>query len=134
MEKVLNNNLAEIAEISCKIGELIDFNNKLIAALNTSVEGIALMDENGIYIYVNKAHAEMFGYPIKDLIGSSWQIHYSEEDLAQLGLKVFPEIEKNGFWKGITNPIPKNGDTKLKIELTLTALPDGGLICTSRKK
>ena len=32
------------------------------AAIENAFDGIAILDENGIYYYMNKAHAILFGY------------------------------------------------------------------------
>ncbi len=125
--------IAKIAKLGKKLNEEIDFNNKLIAAINTSIEGIALLDENGIYIYMNRAHEKMFGYSEGEMIGQSWTILYTDKDVVNFVDTVFPEIEKLGFWKGEAVAIAKD-KTKVKEYLTLTATNDGWLICTCRER
>jgi PAS domain S-box-containing protein len=112
----------------------MEFNTKLIAAINTSVEGIALLDELGFYIYMNKAHEEMFGYSNGEMIGKYWTMLYSSEDIEGFVTTIFPEIEKNGYWKGEATAIHKDGKTKIEEHLTLTATEDGWLICTCRER
>ena len=126
--------IAKIARLGKKLNEEMEFNAKLIAAIDTSVEGIALLDENGIYIYMNKAHEEMFGYSKGEMIGKSWTILYSQKDVTNFVETIFPEIERNGYWKGNATAICKDGKTKVDEYLTLTALPDGWLICTCRER
>lgn len=126
--------LYKISKLGDELSELMKFNNKLIAAINTAKEGIALLDADGNYTYLNPAHEEMFGYDIGEMIGKSWTELYSKSDVDMFIETVFPEIEKNGFWKGEANAISKDGKTKIEEELCLTALPDGGLICTCRDK
>jgi len=134
MECSNTSNLTEIARVGEKLCEVIDFNNKLIAAINTSIEGIALLDENGIYLWMNKAHERMFGYDEGELIGKSWTELYRDTDIEQFIECVFPIVEMTGSWHGEATAISKDGKTKVKEVLTLTALPDGGLICTCRNK
>jgi PAS domain S-box-containing protein len=126
--------LRELAKLGDKLGNVMSFNNKLITAINTSIEGIALLDENGNYTWMNTAHEIIFGYGKDELIGKSWTTLYSEDDVAGFVETVFPEIEKHGFWKGEATAISKDGKTKIEEILTLTALEDGGLICTCRDK
>ena len=125
--------IAKIAKLGKKLNEEMEFNEKLIAAINTSIEGIALLDENGIYIYMNRAHEKMFGYSEGEMIGKSWTILYSDKDVVNFVDTVFPEIERNGFWKGEAVAIAKD-KTKVKEYLTLTATNDGWLICTCRER
>jgi PAS domain S-box-containing protein len=126
--------ITKIAKLGKKLQKEIDFNNKLIAAINTSIEGIALLDENGIYIYMNRAHEKMFGYSKGEMIGKSWTILYSKEDIDKFVKNIFPEIEKHGYWKGEAVAISKDGKTKVDEYLTLTATNDGWLICTCRER
>jgi PAS domain S-box-containing protein len=126
--------IAKIAKLGKKLNAEIDFNNKLIAAINTSIEGIALLDELGFYIYMNRAHEKMFGYDEGEMIGQSWTMLYSEKDVENFVTTVFPEIEKNGYWKGEATAICKDGKTKVEEYLTLTATEDGWLICTCRER
>ena len=126
--------IAKIAKLGKKLNEEMDFNAKLIAAINTSIEGIALLDEKGIYIYMNEAHEKMFGYSNQEMIGKSWTMLYSEKDVEKFVATIFPEIEKHGYWKGEATAIHKDGKTKVDEYLTLTATEDGWLICTVREK
>lgn len=108
------------------------FNNQLIEAINTSHEGIAILNSDGIYTWMNNAHEEMFGYEKNDLIGKSWDILYSEDDVDWFIKNVFPIIEKEGKWSGEATAISKDGVTKINEMVYLTALANGGLICTCR--
>lgn len=134
MECSNTNNLTEIAKVGEKLCKIMDFNDKLITAINTSIEGIALLDENGIYIWMNKAHETIFGYDKDELIGKSWTELYRKRDVNYFIDNVFPIVEMNGSWHGEATAISKDGRTKVEEILTLTALPDGGLICTCRDK
>jgi len=124
------NFLKEIKTLSSGIGDLLEFNSQLIDALNTSTEGIAILDADGCYIWLNKAHETMFGYDHKELIGQSWTVLYNEEDLDFFAENVFPVIATDGKWKGEATAIKKDKVTKVNEMLYLTALDNGGLICT----
>lgn len=124
----------KIARLGKKLNAEMEFNAKLIAAINTSIEGIALLDELGFYIYMNRSHEKMFGYDEGEMLGQSWTMLYSEKDVENFVATVFPEIEKNGYWKGEATAICKDGKTKVEEYLTLTATDDGWLICTCREK
>ena len=126
--------LKDIKELSNKMGELIDFNSMLIDALNSSSEGIALLNKEGKYIWLNKMHAVMFGYTPGELIGESWELLYKKEDLIFFYENAFPQIEKTGKWSGETKGIKKDGNTIVEEIVYLTALSNGGLICTCINK
>jgi PAS domain S-box-containing protein len=110
----------------------MEFVDKLTTALNTSNEGIAILDKDGIYIYLNKAHEEMFGYESGEMIGKAWEILYTPEQVEYFKENVFPVVGATGKWYGEETGICKDG-SKIKERVYLTALPDGGLICTCIK-
>lgn len=126
-------NLEQIKLLGEKLAKMERFNSLIIEAINTSHEGIALLDEHGNYIYMNKAHEVMFGYTEGELIGKSWTTIYSNEDIEWFSQNVFPIIEKEGKWNGEATAIGKHGN-KIKEVVYLTALSNGGLICTCRDK
>jgi len=124
-------NIEEIKSLSDKISLLFKQNELLRLAINTSHEGIAILNENGEYIYINEAHAEMFGYTVEELIGKTWEILYKPNDIEYFKTIVFPIIFANGKWNGKYVGYAKNGD-EVKEEVYLTLLPNNYLVCTCR--
>lgn len=121
----------DIKILSEKISNIFKQNELLKMAINTSHEGIAILNDKGEYIYMNEAHAEMFGYAVDELIGKTWQILYKEKDVQYFINEVFPIIEQNGKWSGRYIGYAKNGAPVYE-EVYLTSLPNGGLVCTCR--
>jgi len=108
--------------------------NKMSIAVKDAMDGIAVLDEKGKYIYVNEAHVKMFGYQHEtDFIGNSWHMLYEKSEIERLESKIFPQIMTTGRWAGETRGILKNGQLVYQ-EISLTSLPDGGLICICRDK
>ncbi len=122
----------KIAQLGKELENTLAFNSKLVAAIETSIEGIALLDENGIYIYVNRAHEEMFGYGRGELNGKSWTCLYTDKDVKHFVDDIFPIIKSEGFWRGEAMGLDKKGN-QVPEALTLTAVEDGWLICTCRE-
>lgn len=107
---------------------------KMSLAVEDAMDGIGVLDPKGKYIYVNESHIQMFGYQSQqDFIGKTWHMLYETEEIKYLENTVFPKIANKGRWEGITKGKLKNGTTVYQ-EITLTALPDGGLICICRDK
>jgi PAS domain S-box-containing protein len=51
-----------------------------LTAIENAFDGIALLDKSGNYMYMNKAHADLFGYDSADeLYGKSWQSIYTHQ-------------------------------------------------------
>ena len=102
---------------------------KQYTAIENAFDGIAILDENGIYNYMNKAHATLFAYESADeLIGKSWKQIYTKEYAEKIEREIFPLLMSAGNWSGETIGIDKNGNPVLQY-ISLTLLPDNGLIC-----
>jgi PAS domain S-box-containing protein len=56
----------------------------LSTALESAVEGIAQLDNEGRYIYVNQAYAQMLGYQPEKMIGMEWQNTVYPEDVEKV--------------------------------------------------
>lgn len=128
----MNDNLLQIKLLTDKINTINKFNDHLIHAINTSHEGIAILDKDGNYTWMNTAHEVMFGYDKDELLGKSWATIYKPEDVEWFVANVFPIIGEKGKWSGNATAISKDGITPVYEMVYLTALNDGGLICTCR--
>jgi PAS domain S-box-containing protein len=105
---------------------------KQLIAIEHAFDGIALLDSSGSYLYMNKAHAELFGYDTGDeLMGKSWKFIYTPENADRLEREVFPVLMKKGNWSGETIGVSKQGAPVIQY-ISLTSLPDGGLVCVCR--
>jgi PAS domain S-box-containing protein len=70
------------------------FDKKLIAIEN-AFDGIAVLNAEGKYVYMNNSHAKLFGYDSgSELIGKTWKSVYSEEYAGTIEGQIFPELEK----------------------------------------
>ena len=105
------------------------FFDNLLVAIQNSMEGIALLNAEGYYTYLNPKHVAMFGYEKEEeLIGRSWKEIYEQDEINRIEQQLFPLLGANGFWSGETRGISKQGK-EVNQHISLTALPDGGLIC-----
>ncbi len=101
-------------------------------AVASAMDGIALLDADGNYYYLNEKHITHFGYAKEEeLLGRSWRIFYSEDEIKRIEEDLFPKMAKEGRWQGETTGIDINGKPIYQ-EITLTPLAHGGLICIMR--
>jgi len=108
--------------------------NKMTIAVQDAMDGIAVIDEQGQYVYVNQAHVKMFGYSNDlDFIGKKWHMLYDKNVIDYLNNKIFPLVNKNGRWAGEILAKLKDGSPVYQ-EITFTSLTDGGVICICRDK
>ena len=98
-------------------------------AIESSVEGVAIMNNRDQYTYLNKAHISIFGYESEDeILGESWRIFYPPHEIERIEKEVFPKFVQQGYYRGPTKGVTKDGSFIYQ-NISLTTLPDGGLIC-----
>lgn len=101
-------------------------------AMEASIDGMAILNSNQTYVYLNTAHSSIYGYENpNELIGASWRILYSKEELSRFEREIMPELMKNGHFQGRAIGKKKDGST-FPQSLSLSTLKDGGLICVVR--
>ena len=110
-----------------------------ITAVEAATNGIAVLNENGEYIYLNNAHVKLFGYDHPEqLLGQSWRKLYSPTEANYCEQVAFPILAKTGHWRGETTGKKRDGSL-FSQEIFLTLIEGGRLICvcqdiTYRKK
>ncbi|MCE5207356.1 MAG: PAS domain S-box protein [Chloroflexi bacterium] len=101
-------------------------------AMDSAIDGMAILNEDGKYVYLNKAHAKIYGYENEaELIGQSWRILYDSEVVQRFEQEFMPELSRKGYWYGEAIGTKKNG-SKFPQAVSLTAIANGGLICIVR--
>ncbi len=100
------------------------------AAMETAVNGIAILDENGTFTYTNDAYARIYGYDdAKELVGRrTWRALYDKDQLDWLDRHAMPEIGRQGYWRGEAVGRRKDGDT-FSQELSISLLEGGSFVC-----
>ena len=106
-------------------------------AIESSIDGIAILDKEGKYAYLNDAYARIWGYSSHELIGRSWQVLYDEPEVTKLKKELIPEVTNKGIWRGEAVGLRDQGISFFH-EISLTRF-DNGYICvirdmTSRKE
>ena len=96
-------------------------------AMESSIDGMAILDDQARFIYLNKAHLKIHGYDDDQaLIGQSWRVLYDEAEQKRFEQEILPEFRQTGRWRGET--VGKRWDGgKFHQEVSLTAIPGGGL-------
>ena len=106
--------------------------DELSAAVASTMDGVALLDADGNYYYLNEKHITHFGYEAEEeLLGKSWRVIYPEYEVKRIEEDLFPHLARDGRWQGETLGKCKDG-TLIHQDITLTSLTNGGLICIMR--
>jgi PAS domain S-box-containing protein len=101
------------------------------AAIEAASDGIALLDGDGQYTYVNQANAEIYGYDSTAAFsGEGWQMCYGATECARFESEILPQVTEHGEWRGEATGTRQDGTT-FRQELSITSLEDG-FICVVR--
>jgi PAS domain S-box-containing protein len=101
-------------------------------AMDSAINGMAILDAEGKYIYVNPAFARMVKNAKPEaMIGKSWREVSNRRNVAPVETEIRESLKQYGKWFG---PLTVHHDdgTEVATEFSVTALPDGGTICVSR--
>jgi PAS domain S-box-containing protein len=101
-------------------------------AMDSAMNGMAILDAEGKYIYVNPAYARMVrNVKPEAMIGKSWREVSNRRNVAPVESEIRESLKQNGKWFGPL-AVHRDDGTEVPTEFSITALPDGGTICVSR--
>lgn len=109
-----------------------DHRQHQLTAIEASLDGIAFIDERGVYIYMNQAHADVHGYDRADeLIGQSWTTVVPADQMLRFDQEYMPALLRDGRWRGET--ISKRRDGSLHpTDVAVLMVEGGGIVCIVR--
>ncbi len=103
-----------------------------LAAMEASMDGMAILGSDGFYVYVNEAHARIYGYDSPaELLGRNWRQLYHHDELARFERGIFPIMEREGRWRGEAIGRRRDGSAYPQ-DLSLARIDGGGMICVVR--
>ena len=120
-----------IARILARHGRTEEILKRHSAAIESSMDGIAIINQKGEYLYVNQAFASINGYADPgELIGKTYEFAFDQQEIEPME-QILPALQKNGRWRGELFAKRKNGSTYFQ-EASMTMLEDGGRVCIIR--
>lgn len=99
------------------------FRATLEQAVAQGMEGLALMDEQGAFVYMNQTCAAMYGFTTSELLGKTWQVLYDADQIALMETQVLAGLNAHGHWRGELVGRRKDGG-HFYVELLLQQLKD----------
>ena len=121
-----------ISRMVAKRGEVEKKLEKHSAAIESSMDGIAVYNAEGEYLYVNRAYAAANGYEGPgELVGKNCKIAYDQEEYQRIEQTIMPVLQKGRKWRGELLARRKNGSAYFQ-EASITLLEDGGRVCIVR--
>ncbi len=101
-------------------------------AIAKASDGIAMLNAEGDVIYCNTARLQIYGYDsLEELLGKSWKIFYEGAELQRFEQEVLPVLVQKGCYTTEALGTRRDG-SKVPIDVSLTMLPDGEIICIVR--
>jgi PAS domain S-box-containing protein len=101
-------------------------------AMDSAVNGIAIVDVKGQHTYVNAAFAQIMGHENPEsIVGRPWKDVYAPQDVDRVEGEIRESLRKSGKWYGPMT-IHRRDGSALPVDMAVTALPDGGVVCVSR--
>jgi PAS domain S-box-containing protein len=102
------------------------------AAMDASIDGMAILNTDGEYTFVNQAHADVYGYEEPNaFLGESWRMCYDEAEINRFESTVMSALRENGSWRGEAVGLREDGST-FPQELSLAMTDDERIICVVR--
>jgi two-component system, cell cycle sensor histidine kinase and response regulator CckA len=113
-------------------GQAADTVRRDTLAMDSAIDGMAILNPKGEHIYANAAFARMVGQEDHQrLLGMKWEQVYDPRDVRMNVDEVRKAISQEGKWSGPILLHQPDG-VELPIEMSITRLPDGGVVCVSR--
>ena len=100
------------------------------AAMDNALDGMSVL-VNDHFVYLNPAHARIYGYEPGEMIGMSWRQLHPPEEVRMFEERVRPLVATSGSWRGEVKALRKDGSL-FDVEICLIRAPNGTLVCCCR--
>ena len=101
-------------------------------AMDSAINGMAILDAAGKYTYVNPAYARMIADDGPEaVLGKSWREVTQVRDVDPVQQDIRHGLQQHGRWYGPVT-IHRRDGTAVPTEMAITTLSDGSIICVSR--
>jgi two-component system cell cycle sensor histidine kinase/response regulator CckA len=101
-------------------------------AMDSSIEGIGILNDKGVHSYANSALASMLGFGSPErIVGQPWKVVYAFQPIAKIESQVRKGLLKSGKWSGNLQLRRPDG-TRIPVEFHVARMPDGGTVCGCR--
>jgi PAS domain S-box-containing protein len=100
-------------------------------AMDSAMDGMAIVSPQGKYSYVNAAFAKMMGYAKPEtMLGKPWVEMHAAQDVRPVEHEIRAALQRDGKWFGSLT-IHRDGQP-LPLEMSVTMLPDRGVVAVGR--
>lgn len=100
------------------------------AAMDASMDAIAITDASCRFLYANAAYSGITG-ATGNLTGQDWRVLFAPELVGDLKATALPELHRRGTWQGDVSGQLADG-TAIDVDISLTQRPDGAVLWIMR--
>jgi PAS domain S-box-containing protein len=101
-------------------------------AMDSSVDGISIINEKGVHVYGNSAMVRMLGFQSAEaIIGKPWEVVFAFQEVARLQPEVRKGLAQNQKWSAPMK-LKRPDGSRLPVEVRVEAMPDGGTVWVCR--
>jgi two-component system, cell cycle sensor histidine kinase and response regulator CckA len=101
-------------------------------AMDSSMDGISILNEKGVHIYANTAFARMLGVAgPEQIVGLPWRKVYSLQAVDRLQSQIRNSLQQSAKWSSPLLLDQPDGRC-LSVDFSITAMPDGSIACVCR--
>src|SRR5271155_828887 len=101
-------------------------------AMDSAVDGMAIVSSAGVYTYANAAFARMTGHAGPEtMLGKNWRTVVEARDAETVESQIRAALGEQGKWFGSMTIHHPDG-AEFPLDMAITLLPDGGTVCVSR--
>ena len=101
-------------------------------AMDSSIEGIGILNEKGVHSYANSALATMLGFDSPQRIaGQPWKVVYAFQPIGEIESQVRKGLQESGKWSGNLQLRRPDG-SRIPVEFHVGRMQDGGTVCVCR--
>ncbi|SDY56233.1 PAS domain S-box protein [Halobellus clavatus] len=105
--------------------------DRQLEAMENAREPISILNDDGEFVYVNMAFAELYGYSENELLGEHWGLLYPDKDIQYVRERILPTVRAEGYWHGQTTGLRADESTFVEDQIISTT-DRGDLVCTVR--
>ncbi len=103
-----------------------------LSAVESMEDGIAIVDTQGAFDYVNPAMVELLGFQdAQRQMGRLWLDVLTETSARHLAQDVLPALPNTHRWRGEVMAVKASGDD-IPLEISITRLDEGGAVIVAR--
>jgi len=101
-------------------------------AMDSSVEGIGILDDQGVHVYANAALASLLGFDSpQNIVGKPWRVAYALQQSKTLESEIRKSLRGSGKWSGSLQFHRPDG-SYVPVEMHVARMPDSGTACVCR--